>query len=1259
MSKVKKLFLFSFILICAFIFNINNAFALDIKIKDVKVSEKSDNVVTSDIEFNDNSTTTNIEFKELNDYITYKITLKNNDNKKYNIEDIIDDNDNENIKVTYKYDDKEINAKDTQDIYVTLKYDKKLINKRQITLSDLTITLNLVDESGNKVTSNINPKTGDNIIWFIVLFVVALLILLFSVILIKRRKGKGLLLLLLLIPCVIMAKVQLKFNIKFTTIKVDGEMLPYTVSVKDSNGNITDRTVTYGDPIGELPEPTKDGYTFDKYEDQDGNEVDEDTIVEGDMTITPKFNIVEYNITYDLNGGSASNPDKYTVEDEITLNNPTKTGYTFSGWTGSNGNDLQTRVTIVNSTGNLNYVANYSANQDTSYTVIHKYPKLDGTYEEVTENLHGATDTSVTPALIEKEGFTGPELETITIKGDGTSTVTYTYTRNNYNFSITDRTYVDSESTSNGFYPYETEITVKAQERAGYTFKWSDDNTNYERTFELTGDKTLTPIYTANTNTPYTVIHRYPNLDGTYEEVTQNLEGTTDDEVTPSVVGKEGFDSPTPQTVTISGDGNRVVTYTYTRKTYNFAITDRTYVDNTSTSNGEYPHGTTITVKAQEREGYTFKWSDDNTNYERTFELTETTSLTPVYTRITYTVSFDTDGGNDISTQTINYGEKATRPDNPTKGDYRFIDWYTDDNYTTLYDFDTEIYENKTIYAKWIYPVVYFQLPPDWYGNKVYAYLFSDTGGMTWPGDEMTLVDEDKQIYSYVIPNEELDLYNKIVFTNGESVDNQDNNLLLNGNARQTMDVTISNEMYGKIFVPELYSGEGTRVLFRNASKNWVQHIYKWNSSNSSQNNGWPGQEFTDSINSSTYYTVVEPNYNMMIFNKGRGGTGNQTANLNVPTNQDMVYNINNSGPYRIFYFGGWKDYTEWNDTGYTNWTSDDGDYNKFRDSYPYYNITLNPNGGSIDSTFINILKGNNIDTLPIPVPPSGKKFDGWYTSLSDGIKVDDTYTPTGNVTLYAKYSDFNPTSFATDDWATIVEAVRTGDTSAYNVGDTKTVEIDMDNDGTKESYTLRLANKTITSNCTSDNYSQTACGFVVEFTDALKRGRISPYTNASSNGDGNKGGWEYSEIRSYANNELLSKLPFDLKSSISDTRVISGHGSTDSSNFTTTDKLYLLSSVEVWGSTYYDSVSTSQTRQLDYYNNNNVTQSNTGGAIKNYNNSGSSWWLRTPRSNGKANYVYVSGDGSTNAYLSSGDNGIAPAFRISFSNTVTLDANG
>ncbi|MGB4984523.1 MAG: InlB B-repeat-containing protein [Erysipelotrichaceae bacterium] len=72
-----------------------------------------------------------------------------------------------------------------------------------------------------------------------------------------------------------------------------------------------------------------------------------------------------YAIEYNLNGGSASgNPTSYTKDSEtFTLNNPTRTGYTFVGWTGSNGSTPQLNVTInKGSVGNKTYFASWSVN---------------------------------------------------------------------------------------------------------------------------------------------------------------------------------------------------------------------------------------------------------------------------------------------------------------------------------------------------------------------------------------------------------------------------------------------------------------------------------------------------------------------------------------------------------------------------------------------------------------------------------------------------------------------------------------------------------------------------------------------------------------------------------------------------------------------------------------------------------------------------------------------------------------------------------
>ena len=81
----------------------------------------------------------------------------------------------------------------------------------------------------------------------------------------------------------------------------------------------------------------------------------------GPVTLYAVWNQVDYNLSYELNGGTASNPTTYTVETPtFTLNNPTRDDYTFVGWTGSNGEELQTTVTItVGSFGDKSYTAHW------------------------------------------------------------------------------------------------------------------------------------------------------------------------------------------------------------------------------------------------------------------------------------------------------------------------------------------------------------------------------------------------------------------------------------------------------------------------------------------------------------------------------------------------------------------------------------------------------------------------------------------------------------------------------------------------------------------------------------------------------------------------------------------------------------------------------------------------------------------------------------------------------------------------------------
>lgn len=116
--------------------------------------------------------------------------------------------------------------------------------------------------------------------------------------------------------------------------------------------------------------------------------------------------------------------------------------------------------------------------------------------------------------------------------------------------------------------------------------------------------------------------------------------------------------------------------------------------------------GNTVGVPAEPtNDAYSFAgWYTDvkcTTAYD--FNLPVNTDIT-LYAKwlAKYTVSFDTDGGSTVESQTVVTGNKATKPAvNPTKKGYNFVGWYTDNTYTTEFDFEnTIITDNTTIYAK-------------------------------------------------------------------------------------------------------------------------------------------------------------------------------------------------------------------------------------------------------------------------------------------------------------------------------------------------------------------------------------------------------------------------------------------------------------------------------------------------------------------------------------------------------------------------------
>lgn len=146
---------------CLFCFS---TFALSIVKSDLSIYEKSDGVIVDNPESleENGAITPDITFSRLGDFITYKLTLSDNDNSAYQITDITDNNTNENITTSYSYS----NATDDsdKDVYITLTYANELTE--ELNLTDFEVTVNYkeitpANDDGNNDDNN-NDDNNDN-----------------------------------------------------------------------------------------------------------------------------------------------------------------------------------------------------------------------------------------------------------------------------------------------------------------------------------------------------------------------------------------------------------------------------------------------------------------------------------------------------------------------------------------------------------------------------------------------------------------------------------------------------------------------------------------------------------------------------------------------------------------------------------------------------------------------------------------------------------------------------------------------------------------------------------------------------------------------------------------------------------------------------------------------------------------------------------------------------------------------------------------
>ena len=174
----------------------------------------------------------------------------------------------------------------------------------------------------------------------------------------------------------------------------------YNLKINGNGGTFSNNTITVKNNSVTLPTPQRLGYEFLGY--VDSNNTNYTTSISNvdninNKSLSAKWNAITYSISYNLDGGSASTVNSYTVESTITLPTPTKTGYTFTGWSGTGLSAVTKNVTISNSVGNRSYTANWSKNYYTVnyYVNNNLWAQRSVGYNDALENLNAQSSLDI------------------------------------------------------------------------------------------------------------------------------------------------------------------------------------------------------------------------------------------------------------------------------------------------------------------------------------------------------------------------------------------------------------------------------------------------------------------------------------------------------------------------------------------------------------------------------------------------------------------------------------------------------------------------------------------------------------------------------------------------------------------------------------------------------------------------------------------------------------------------------------------------
>ena len=475
------------------------------------------------------------------------------------------------------------------------------------------------------------------------------------------------------------------------TLKASWIPNKYTVTFKDGNTVLSTQTVNYNEIVSKPSNLTnKTGYTFGGWT-LNGKDYNFDTKVNSSITLQAKWIINYYVVKFDSNGGSSV--DNQIVSYNETASkpaNPTRAGYTFDGWMIDDVSyNFNTKVT-----NNITLKAKWSISK---YTVTFKDGDTVISSQDVSYN--GVVTKPVNPS---KAGYT--------FSG-------WLLNGNNFDFntkitsSITLQAkwvinYYSVEFDSNGGSSVET-ILVSHNEkiseptaptRTGYTFAgWTLDGKSFDFNTKITSSITLKAEWIAgdyvvkfNSNGGSSVLSQAVS----YNETATKPTNPTRTGYTFSgwTLNGESFDFNTKITNNIT----LTATWTINKYTVTFDSDGGSSVASQIVNYNDYVTYPGTPTKT----GYTFGgWTlNGSIFYFNSSKVTSNITLKATWTLNKYTVTFDSDGGTSVASQTVSHNGVATQPSNPTKTGYTFNGWTLDG---ASYNFSTKVTKAITLKASW------------------------------------------------------------------------------------------------------------------------------------------------------------------------------------------------------------------------------------------------------------------------------------------------------------------------------------------------------------------------------------------------------------------------------------------------------------------------------------------------------------------------------------------------------------------------------